>query len=84
MDKDCKKLIDHISRLEGQLASVKRELQGDEINCSKTAKTILAASRSFATLKMNFIATFLESKFKIRELTKDQEMVDDLLSVIKG
>lgn len=63
------KLIHHISRLEGQLASVKRELQESEPNCEKAALTLKAASRSFSTLRMAFVTCFLETKY----LTKKQE-----------
>jgi len=63
------KLIHHISRLEGQLASVKRDLQASEPNCEKAATTLKAASRSFATLRMSFVTCFLETKF----ISKKQE-----------
>lgn len=58
-----KKLIHHISRLEGQLASVKRELQLAEPDCEKAALTLKASSRSFSTLRMSFVTCFLEEKY---------------------
>ncbi len=60
---DCKHLIDHISRLEGQLASIKRELQSDSPDCVKSGATLRAASRSFSSLKHAFVACFLEKTF---------------------
>lgn len=58
-----KPLIDHISRLEGQLASIKKELQSDSPDCLKAGTTLRAASRSFASLKHAFVSCFLEKKF---------------------
>lgn len=85
MDKDCKKIVDHISRLEGQLGAVKKELLKNEIDCSRASKVVLAASRSFATLRMNFIKTLLTRKYRFEEIDKDEvNKLDDLLSIIKG
>jgi DNA-binding FrmR family transcriptional regulator len=63
MHTDTTKLIHHISRLEGQLASIKRELQAKEPNCVQVALTLKAASRSFSTLRMNFVSCFLEHTY---------------------
>lgn len=60
---DCKPLIDHISRLEGQLASIKKELQSQSPDCVKAGTTLRAASRSFASLKHAYVSCFLEKKF---------------------
>ena len=60
---DCKPLIDHISRLEGQLASIKKELQAESPDCVKAGTTLRAASRSFASLKHAYVSCFLEKKF---------------------
>jgi DNA-binding FrmR family transcriptional regulator len=68
MKPNTKKLIDHISRLEGQLASIKKELATTEPDCEKTALTLKAASRSFSTLRMSFVSCFLEHTY----LTKQQ------------
>ncbi|MBP7134362.1 hypothetical protein KBA73_04055 [Patescibacteria group bacterium] len=64
---DYKPLIDHISRLEGQLASVKKELQLESPDCLKAGTTLRAASRSFASLKYAFVTCFLEQKFFSRK-----------------
>jgi DNA-binding FrmR family transcriptional regulator len=58
-----KKLIDHISRLEGQLRSIKNELGQMEPDCEKAALTLKAASRSFSALRMSFVTCFLETKY---------------------
>ena len=69
MQSDKQKLIHHISRLEGQLASVKNELSIVEPNCEKAALTLKAASRSFSALRMAFVSCFLEHKY----LSKKQD-----------
>jgi DNA-binding FrmR family transcriptional regulator len=84
MDKDCKKLIDHISRLEGQLAAVKKEILNQQTDCIKASKVILAASRSFATLRMTFIKTFLQKKYLLKASGEDEIKLDEFLSIIKG
>lgn len=63
MTSDTQKLIHHISRLEGQLASIKKELSASEPDCEKTALTLKAASRSFSTLRMAFVSCFLKHKY---------------------
>lgn len=55
--------MNHISRLEGQLASIKKELVVAEPNCEKAALTMKAASRSFSSLRMAFVTCFLEHKY---------------------
>ncbi len=63
MQPDKQKLIHHISRLEGQLQSIKRDLAAVEPDCEKAALTLKAASRSFSTLRMAFVSCFLEHKY---------------------
>jgi len=71
MQQNKKKLIHHISRLEGQLASIKKELALSEPNCEKAALTLKAASRSFSTLRMTFVSCFLEYKYFSRRHKSD-------------
>lgn len=63
MSSEFKPLIDHISRLEGQLSSIKKELQKEVPDCVRAGTTLRAASRSFSSLKYAFVACFLEKKF---------------------
>lgn len=65
MKQTHKELIHHISRLEGQLASIKNELGKEAPDCEKTASTLRAAARSFGTLRMSFVQCFLEKKYKV-------------------
>ncbi len=71
MQPDKQKLIHHISRLEGQLASIKKELSAIEPDCEKTALTLKAASRSFSTLRMAFVSCFLEHKYLSEKLASN-------------
>jgi DNA-binding FrmR family transcriptional regulator len=79
-----KKIIDHISRLEGQLASVKTELQKESVDCNKASTTLLSASRSFAGLRQKFTEAFLMKHFVPTVAKDDQELFDKLTALIKG
>ena len=71
MQSDKQKLIHHISRLEGQLQSIKKELASTEPDCEKAALTLKAASRSFSTLRMAFVSCFLEHKYLSKKQDSD-------------
>lgn len=84
---DRKFLIDHVSRLEGQLASIKKELQTESLDCLKAATTLRAASRSFASLKHAFVACFLQKKFFTKQQAsslQDSPEYDALLDLIRS
>lgn len=82
--KDKKTMLLHrISRLEGQLASVKRELAKPDTNCEQAAMTLKAASRSFASLRTAFVSCFLETKY-ISAKQKRDSAYDALLQVINS
>ncbi len=78
-----KKLVDHISRLEGQLAAVKKELAQSSPDCDKASKTLLSASRSFATLREQFVSCFLDSYFESKT-NKKEKALTSLLTLIRG
>lgn len=71
MQPDKQKLIHHLSRLEGQLSSIKKELAADKSDCEKAALTLKAASRSFSTLRMAFVSCFLEHKYLSKKQDSD-------------
>lgn len=73
----------HISRLEGQLASVKKELSREHPDCEKSARTLKAASRSFAALRMSFVTCFLERKY-LSSKHKSDSTYNALLNVISS
>ncbi len=76
-------LIHHISRLEGQLASIKKELLTPKPDCEKAALTLKAASRSFSTLRMSFVSCFLEQKYLAKK-PADDSTYQALLHVINS
>lgn len=78
-----KRIIDHISRLEGQLVSVKAELSKQDADCEKASKTLLSASRSFATLREQFVTCFLTEYFVDAKAQKNKTFAT-LLTLIKG
>ena len=84
MTADHKKIINHISRLEGQLASIKATLMTAEPDCGKASATLLSASRSFASLRESFVETFLLTHFVDVKKVQDKKLFDELISVIKG
>lgn len=80
---DYTKLINHISRLEGQLAFVKNELTRTAPDCDKASRTLLSASRSFATLREQFVSCFLDSYFESKT-SKKEKALTSLLALIRG
>jgi DNA-binding FrmR family transcriptional regulator len=84
MTQDRKKIINHISRLEGQLASVKEELQKEQPDCSKASQTLQSAARSFAGLREQFVETFLLTHFIAETNIKDKALFTNLLALIKS
>lgn len=84
MNQERKKLIDHISRLEGQLAAVKQEMQKEEPDCEKASKTLQSASRSFAGLREHFVGTFLLKYFIDEKKIKNKTLFTQLIMLIKS
>lgn len=84
MENNKQAVINHISRLEGQLASVKAILMEDEPDCIKASKTLLSASRSFAGLREKFVDAFLQRYFVAVKGEKEAAMFSELLTLIKG
>jgi DNA-binding FrmR family transcriptional regulator len=79
-----KQIIDHISRIEGQLAAVKKELSSDKVDCIKASTTLLSASRSFAGLRQKFTESFLMKHFIPNVTKQEQELFEKLTALIKG
>lgn len=84
MNKERKKIIDHISRLEGQLASVKAELKLEKPDCEKAGQTLQSAARSFAGLREHFVETFLLTHFIDKKKIKNQKLFNQLIALIKS
>lgn len=85
MTPQCKQLINHINRIEGQLNSIKKELEQTEPDCIKASQTLYSLSRSFAGLRQQFIETFLQ-KYMTPKKTKqgETEALAELLKLIKS
>lgn len=83
MQSDKQKLIHHISRLEGQLSSIKKQLAATEPDCEKAALTLKAAARSFSTLRMAFVSCFLGHKYLSKQ-TKEDATYKALIEVISA
>lgn len=81
-DNDKKNLIKHVSKLQGQLDAVKRELEKDVSDCEKASATLYAASRSFASVRALFVKCFLTKEFL--KNSRDENRLDHLLTLIKG
>lgn len=79
-----KKIIHHISRLEGQLASVKAELQRSEPDCVKASQTLRSAARSFAGLREQFVETLLLAHFVDTKKLEDKDLFTQLIALIKS
>lgn len=84
MTTDCTALIHHISRIEGQLAAIKKELQREEPDCIKASQTLYSLSRSFAGLRQKFIQTFLQRYATFHQETNADEALKELLKLIKS
>lgn len=84
MEDNKKKVIDHISRLEGQLASVKAELMNEKPDCGKASTTLQSAARSFAGLREQFVETFLLTHFIDKKNIKDEKLFHKLIALIKS
>lgn len=84
MNPERKKIVHHISRLEGQLASVKAELLLPEPNCEKASQTLQSAARSFAGLREQFVETFLLTYFIDNTKKKDEKLFTQLIALIKS
>jgi DNA-binding FrmR family transcriptional regulator len=65
-----KDIINHISRLEGQLSSVKRDLEKANPDCERASNTLSAASRSFASLRRSFFQCFVGQRYMQKNMTK--------------
>lgn len=82
MQNNKKQIISHIKRLEGQLRAVRDAIQDEGFDCQKANQTLFAASRSFATLRQDFIKFYLDicTKNRFSKNTNYQSV----LNLIKG
>ena len=84
-DINKQKLVSHIKRLQGQLNSVCSELEKDKTDCTKTSDTLFAATRSFSSLRQDFVQCFLSQEFlDEKKVKKDSRKLLSLLNIIKS
>lgn len=75
-------LAAHIARVEGQLAASRRALETGD--CSKVARTLLAASRSLASVRAACVSEFLATKVYAKANVTDQELLNDVRSLMRA
>lgn len=83
--KTCKELVPHISRLEGQLASLKRKIEAEE-SCSDIVRLALSASKSFDSLKSKLVEGYVKLELLNGKDIKSSQSGDfnELLKLIKA
>jgi DNA-binding FrmR family transcriptional regulator len=79
-----KHIVDHISRLEGQLSAIKKEMQQEQPDCHKVSKTLLSAARSFAGLRSQCMESMLRAHFMSTQKGIDEALFTQVLSITKG
>jgi DNA-binding FrmR family transcriptional regulator len=85
MDPTCTRLVHHINRIEGQLKSIKKELEHTEPDCIKASQTLYSLSRSFAGLRQQFIETFLQKYMTPKKGTDGHtDAINELMKLIKS
>ena len=72
----------HVSRVEGQLAAVRAALSVND--CSKAARTLLAASRSLASLRAACVSEFMSGQVYSNAPVKNKALLADVQSLMKA
>jgi DNA-binding FrmR family transcriptional regulator len=72
----------HIARIEGQLVAVRDALERND--CSKAARTLMAASRSLASVRALCATTLLEDRVYAGAKVHDEHLLDDVRLLIKA
>ena len=81
--KDCKEIADHISRLEGQLKSLKNKVT-DASSCEDVVHITLSTSKSFDSLKAKLVEGILRQKFLKKQTASSNKELESLLKIIKS
>lgn len=63
---DCKKLLNHISRLEGQLRRLRAEIE-TESGCEHVIPLALSAAKSFDSLRASMVEQFVRDQFAAKK-----------------
>lgn len=75
-------LIMHVARLEGQLAAVRSALEVDD--CSKAARTLLAASRSLTSLRAACAGAFISTRIYKYAKVSDTKLLEDVRALMRA
>lgn len=85
MKKDCKKLLDHISRLQGQLTRLQKDIEAGD-SCENVIRLALSSSKSFDTLRAKIVESYIESLLleSKRPSPKTLQQLTTVYSLIKA
>lgn len=59
MNIQCKEVVNHISRLEGQLRRLKNDIESNQ-SCEKIVQLSLSSAKSFDSLRAKIITAYIE------------------------
>lgn len=62
MTKNCTDILNHISRLEGQLRRLKADIEHEK-SCETVVQLSLSAAKSFDSLRAKIIAAYIQEHF---------------------
>lgn len=82
MKNDHHTLATHVARVEGQLAAVRAALEAGD--CGLAARTLLAASRSLASVRSACVSEFLSERVYGKAPVKDKKLLEDVRSLMKA
>ena len=81
----CTKVLHHLSRIQGQIASLKRAIEAGD-SCTKVAPLTLSILRSFGTARASIVEGFI-----LQEVVTDKDMsaknakaLSEILSLYKS
>lgn len=85
MKDECKTLVTHISRLEGQLRSLKEKIEHDQC-CENIVPLALSATKSFDSLRAKMLEHFVKNQLLKDSDTsiKSWEQFQELLKLVKA
>ncbi|MDR3571684.1 MAG: metal-sensing transcriptional repressor [Candidatus Pacebacteria bacterium] len=75
-------LAAHLARVEGQLAAARAALEADD--CSKTARTLLAAMRSLQSARATCVSGFLSERVYRNAKVADTALLEDVRALMKA
>lgn len=75
-------LTAHIARIEGQLAAVRAALAADD--CSKAARTLLAATRSLQSARATCVEGFLNDRVYRGAKVANKALLADVHALMKA